>query len=355
MKRVKKVNILFVLECAIIVLLLAILGVLLKGSTTNEAKEAVMEEQVAEENVIEEQNHEKIEVGSSVSGIVNVADIVADNMEGNESVSFNSISGNHLESVSGNSVSDNQVNVEPPVENINVSGKFMDGKKIVVFGDSIWNASRGADGISEYVQEDTGAIIYNCAVGGSAAALVNEENSMENWNSNSFNGMVYVARKLVSAEKVLKDLPAYDVIKQVDFNEMDYVIVAYGLNDFFSSVPVYPKEYYDIRSYIGALRNGIKKLQENYPHLKIIVVSPTYTKMFEGERQYEIGTYVEAARSVASEMGVEFLDMFHVLGSNAESRTQHLGDGVHMSAEGRKVYADAVTKFLKEIEMDRVG
>ena len=53
-------------------------------------------------------------------------------------------------------------------------------------------------------------------------------------------------------------------------------------------------------------------------------------------------------------MDVEFLDMFHVLGNNAETRTEHLGDGVHMSAEGRKVYADAVIRFLKELEAERV-
>lgn len=342
----KKVNILFILECIIIVLLLAILGVLLKGNAKNENKETVVEENILEEDY----ESERIEVGSSVSGVVNVADIVAENMKENESVSLNSISGNHANSVSGNSVSGNGTSSSFSANSVNVSGKFMEGKKIVVFGDSIWNAARGADGISEYVQADTGATIYNCAVGGSTAALVGENVPIQDWTSNCFNGMIYVARKLVPAEKVVADLPAYDVIKQVDFNEMDYVIAAYGLNDFFSGVSIYPSYYYEITNYVGALRNGINKLKENYPHLKIILISPTYTKMFEGEKEFEIGSYVEAARSVASEMDVYFLDMFHVLGNNAESRTQYLGDGVHMSAEGRKVYADAVIKFLKELE-----
>lgn len=348
-KRMKKSNILFVLECIIIVLLLAILGVLLKDNAGNKTEEVIVQETVEKEEELGETQVEDIE--DNVSGIVNVADVVppSDNAiqevtepseeetaEPENAVSSNSVSENDTETVSSNSAE--------------TTDKFMSGKNIVVFGDSIWNDGRGVDGISEHVQEKTGATIYNCAVGGSTAALVGETTEMQDWTSSSFNGMVYVARDLVSAYQVIPDREATEIVRSVDFENMDYVVVAYGLNDFFSDVPVYPETYYDIKSYVGALRNGIHKLKKHYPHLQIIVVSPTYTKLFEGEKQYEIGSYVEAARSVASEMDVHFLDMFHVLGDDEESRTQHLGDGVHMSPEGRKVYADGVIRFLEKLE-----
>ena len=54
------------------------------------------------------------------------------------------------------------------------------------------------------------------------------------------------------------------------------------------------------------------------------------------------------------DMEVEFLDMFHILGNNAESRMEHLDDGVHLSAEGRKVYSDAVIHFLENLEAGNV-
>lgn len=301
----KKINTFFVLECAIILAFLAIIGGLLKDSERSGMDKSFAKEvennEASEELMLE---NEYVEVDDSLS-----------------------------------------VNSD-----LTSTDKFLTGKNMVVFGDSIWNAARGEDGISEHVQEETGVTIYNCAVGGSTAALVDGVNNMQEWSSSSFNGMIYIARGLVPAEQVIPTREAYDIIKQVDLNEMDYAIVAYGLNDFFSDVSIYPTEYYEITNYVGALRNGITKLKENYPDLKIIVVSPTYTKMYEGEKQFEIGDYVEAARGVAKEMEVEFLDMFHILGSDAESRTQHLEDGVHMSAEGRKVYADAVIWYLKEME-----
>ena len=345
----KKVNILFILECIIIILLLAILGILLKDSARNEKEEVIVQDVVETEDDLEEAVSEEVE--NTVSGIVNVADVVvpSDNVSQETAVLSEEIIVESENTVSSNSVSENDT-ATVSSNSAGTADMFMSGKNIVVFGDSIWNDGRGVDGISEHIQEKTGATIYNCAVGGSTAALVGENTDMQNWSSSSFNGMIYVARDLVSAYQVIPDREATEIVRSVDFENMDYAIVAYGLNDFFSDVPIYPETYFDIKSYIGALRNGISKMQENYPHLQIIVVSPTYTKLFEGEKQYEIGSYVEAARSVASEMNVHFLDMFHVLGNDEESRTQHLGDGVHMSAEGRKIYADAVVRFFESLE-----
>lgn len=331
----KKVNVVFIGECIIIALLLLVLGVLLKDNKKALAGEDIsVETRAVEENLNTEQDTKESTADlSTASGVVNVSDLISASSEGAFS---DSGSGNQVNSIS---------------ENMIQQGKTLFGRKIVVFGDSIWNAARGKDGISEYIQEGTGATVYNCAIGGTTAAVVGEDPSFDNWTSNSFNGMIYVARKLIPVEQILDEGEVVcDIIEQVDFNEMDYVIVSYGLNDFFSDVSIYPKEYYELTNYVGALRNGIDKLKEHYPHLKIIVVSPTYTKMFEGEKTFEIGDYVEAARGVATELDVEFLDMFHVLGNNAETRTEHLGDGVHMSAEGRKVYSDAVVRFLKDLE-----
>ena len=353
-KRMKKTNILFILECIIIVLLLAILGVLLKDNVGNKAEEIAVQEIVQTEDALGEVISEENE--NTVSGIVNVADVMIPSDNESEEIVISSedetieLENGELETtVSTDSVSENDTETVSS-NSTETEDAFMDGKNIVVLGDSIWNDGRGVDGISEHVQEQTGATIYNCAVGGTTAALVGENTDMQNWSSSCFNGMIYVARDLVSVYQVIPEREATEIVRTVDFENMDYVIVAYGLNDFFSDVPIYPETYFDIKSYIGALRNGISKLQENYPHLQIIVVSPTYTKLFEGEKQYEIGSYVEAARSVASEMNVHFLDMFHVLGNDEESRTQHLGDGVHMSAEGRKVYADAVVRFFETLE-----
>lgn len=315
----KKINVVFIGECIIIVLLLIILGVLLKDT-----RRGILEDQltVGEKATEEYETPESTMAEGTEADAVNVTEVMS------------------IPSHPESSVSDNSREEK----------KSMDGRKIVVFGDSIWSDARGADGISEYIQEATGAEVYNCAIGGTTAALVGEDAPVQEWTSDSFNGMIYAIRGLTPMEQIITDEEVLEIAKQVDFDEMDYVIVSYGLNDFFSDVSIYPERYYQVTNYVGALRNGIHKLQEHYPHLKIILVSPTYTKLFEGEKTFEIGNYVEVARGVAEDMGVQFLDMFHILGDGPETRAEHLGDGVHLSAEGRKVYSAAVIRLLEEME-----
>lgn len=335
-KKVRKVNICFILECIIIVLMLTILGLLLKDNNGDRAEKVLWDETAAESEMIEETGSEKVVVHGTVKEPEMIS-VSENNFSEGITLSSNDIT------VSANSVSENQM---VPVS----YDKFLEGKNIVVFGDSIWDDARGQDGISEYIQERTGATVYNCAVGGSSAALVGEDAPANEWTSESFNGMVYIVRNLVSADRIIASRDAYDIIKQVDMEEMDYVIVSYGLNDYFSGVSIYPQTYYEVTNYVGALRNGISKLKEHYPQLRIVMVAPTFTRLFEGEREFVVADYVEAARGVSEEMGVEFIDMFHALGSNAEARTSHLQDGVHLSAEGRELYADTVIQHLQKIE-----
>ena len=327
----KKGNLYFIGECIIIVLLLVIIGLLLKGKGTETA--TLPTETSAEEIVVAEENDSVVDAVNS--GIQKVADI---------------ISGEEMTDVAEEtSVENSEVSVSD--NNMARISNVLEGKKIVVFGDSIWNDSRGKDGVSEYLMALTGSTVYNCAIGGTSAAVVGESTEFSyEWKNQSFNGMVYVANRLLSPDVVLEGTEACEVIKQVDFSTVDYILVSYGLNDFFSGVSIYPNEYYDISNYVGALRNGILHLREHYPQAKIVLVTPTYTKMLEGEMEFEIGDYVEAMRGVSQEMNTGLADMFHILGDNPESRLEHLDDGVHLSGEGREIYANGIAWYLTEIE-----
>lgn len=221
-----------------------------------------------------------------------------------------------------------------------------DKTQIVVFGDSIWNAGRGEDGISELVMAQKDVHIYNCAIGGTTAAVYNESTQWDSWTSNSFNGMMYITNDILSEDQLIPEEFAAGIFKEIDFNEVDYIIVAYGMNDYFCDIDIIPREYYDLNSYVGALRHGIHKIREKYPHIKFIIASPTYCNWFEGERKYNIGGYVEAARGVAEEMGVYFLDMYHAFGKHPEEKMEYLEDGVHLNREGRTLYAAGVIDFL---------
>ena len=165
--------------------------------------------------------------------------------------------------------------------------------------------------------------------------------------------MMYIATDIIHEDALIPNAEACAVFKEIDFEEVDYVIVSYGLNDYFCDIPIHPQEYYDMTSYVGALRHGVQKIKEEYPQIEFILTSPTYCGWFSGERQFELGNYVEAARGVASEMELHFLDMYHALGKNADEKNQYLEDGVHLTAEGRRLYAHSVVEYLKQLEAEK--
>ena len=317
----KKINIYFIGQCIIIALLLVVIGLLVR----KEDRSAVKDERI-EVSVQESQTDTLAEQEIPV---VNQKDIILNSEAESEPVV---VSGSRKEKE------------EEKVSTV------LTGKKIVVFGDSIWNDARGEDGISEHVMELTGSTIYNCAIGGTTAARLGDRpENLNEWISQSFVGMVHVAKGNIPADRLLADTEALEVIKQVDFTDVDYILVAYGLNDYFFEIPVAPETYYDGASYVGALRKGVESLKEKYPEADIVLLTPTYTEA-HGDKEYKIGEYVEAMRGVAEEMDVHLADMFHIMGEDAGSRLEKLDDGVHLSAEGREIYAEGVVWYLTEIE-----
>ena len=321
----KRNNIYFIAECIVILALLVVIAFLIKDDKNRPIGKEDNYQEVVQEIAMEEQEEaeaKKEKVRTEVS-----AQVQPEKKD------------NHQQGVA-----DGVVSVQEKI-------LYENQTKIVVFGDSIWNAERGENGISEQVMEATGVKIYNCAIGGTTAAVVNESTEWDEWSSNSFNGMMYIANEIINAEELIANDAAYPVMKEVDFEDVDYVIVSYGLNDYFSDVPIYPQEYFDLTSYVGALRHGVHKLKEEYPHLKFILTSPTYCGWFEGERQFELDDYVEAARGVAEEYDTYFLDMYHALGKNPKEKSQYLEDGVHLTEEGLTVYANCVIEFLNNLPL----
>lgn len=54
-------------------------------------------------------------------------------------------------------------------------------------------------------------------------------------------------------------------------------VINYGLNDYFSGYAVDdPEDPYDTVTYCGALRTGIRSLQEAYPDALILLAAPNY-------------------------------------------------------------------------------
>lgn len=237
-----------------------------------------------------------------------------------------------------------------------------DRTQIVVFGDSIWDSTRDETGIAYLVSEYMDADVYNCAIGGTRATLKPGEatDNYDTWDSTSLSGMVNVALGKVDPETFLEGYIAGGVIRDIDFSKTDYFIIAYGLNDYFAGAPLNADNYnsWDAHGYGGALRFAIDRLRGAFPDAQILLISPNYCQFWKDGYMYTdsnmkdfgggtLTDYANVCRNVAETQNTLFIDGYSTLGINTYTAEEYLEDGIHLTEDGRELYAKAVSSCLK--------
>lgn len=249
-----------------------------------------------------------------------------------------------------------------------------DGKLQIVFlGDSNIAYDFDDKTIPHRVAERLECDVYNCAVGGTAAAKINTSNFFDK----SFDLLcLYNVTKIMEAEDhqplldffweaTLNEQQAtgkMQMLTNMDYDEIDYIVVSYGLNDYTTGRPISGDDPYDERTYEGALRCSIERLQKLCPNATIIVSSITYCVFYENgkvvEDGYErnwgggyINNYRDAAETVASEYNnVIFMDNLELLGIDRTNYEEYIRDDLHLNVVGQEKYTDILVEIIEENE-----
>ena len=250
--------------------------------------------------------------------------------------------------------------------------KPKDKTVIVNFGDSIFGNYQDLSGenqsISSMISDMTGATVYNCGFGGCKMAYATgnehqlfsmvkladaiasndfsaQENAIPNWS-----GYAYYGKK------------SFETLKNIDFNEVDIITIAYGTNDFSIGIDLdNERKPYDIYTYGGALRYSIQKIKSAYPHLKIYVCTPIYRYWVNDGVITDSNTvknadgnlltdYVTLTKNISNELGVVCIDNYYNSGINAETRELCFsnGDTTHPNLYGRKLIAQNIVSVLSK-------
>lgn len=242
------------------------------------------------------------------------------------------------------------------------------GKKIVNFGDSIFGNYRPPADISTFITEKTGATTYNCGFGGCRMSAY----AISYWDAFS---MYQLANSIVSGNFSYQDtaivegsgaLPSYfadtlALLKTINFNNVDYITIAYGTNDFTGSKPIENEADLDsINTFNGALRYSLEKLITAFPQLKIMVCTPIYRFWMDGSYNFTedsdtmlangtlLTDFVQGAKDVSKEFKIPVLDNYYDLGFNKFNRGLYFPstDGTHPNEAGRRRIADKISSQL---------
>ena len=232
--------------------------------------------------------------------------------------------------------------------------------KILVLGDSIWDLVRDESGIEAILKKDLGdkAAIYNCSIKGSRAAAAGGE---KNDGTPENNICLYAMAQYLTGARPCEIPDKYEaksVVSTVDMKQIDYVVIAYGLNDYFGGIRLRdPDNFYDENTYEGAMCSSIEMIRSNYPNIKFLILSPTYCQGYSygqvvhesNSYSYGGGTcpdYVEAAREVAKSYSASFVDNTAALSISIHNGPEYLADATHLTAKGRRKYADHLADVI---------
>ena len=230
-------------------------------------------------------------------------------------------------------------------------GKYSD-YTYVFLGDSVIGNYEGSISIPGVVSYMAGAETINCGYGGLAASKEDEQ-------SIGLDGVLdaLLSDKQDSALKVLENENVQTGIRE--FWEKNFsaeegkliFFISFGINDYAIGRPVY-NDNMDEYCYIGALSQGIKRLQEAYPKAQIILMTPNYVEIFEhgtldnSGKGFVFRNFVEAVRDLAEKEQLKLIDVFENLGITAENTGMYLADGCHPNYYGRYKIGELVWESL---------
>ena len=241
---------------------------------------------------------------------------------------------------------------------------------VLVFGDSIMRHTKDEDTEDSVVDRMSDLMnknVFNGALGGTCMSRT--DTTMEMAYTKDGLSMVSLARAIYMNDFGVQETIRirenateyfYDTVtsmEYMDYAEAEVVFIEQGINDYHAGVPIENREEpYNQYTYKGALRSTIQYLQQAYPHLRIILVTPTYTwytvphltceEMDEGGGVLE--DYVQAQIQVAEEMGVELIDLYHNFYTHNtwDDYLTYTVDGVHPNEVGRDMIATKLAGYL---------
>lgn len=240
---------------------------------------------------------------------------------------------------------------------------------VVCLGDSNFGNTRDESSITSLLGEKLDKNVLNAAFGGSLMTSVPGKKTEYHSVLSMHNMAISICNHNFGVQKASIDTIArtdyigyftealYE-LADVDFDSVELLLIEHGVNDYMGGVPIKNgADAYDTDTFCGSLRSVITMFREEYPDLRIVLVTPAYCAPPGADGIYRpcdenrygggyLEDYVNAELEVAEEMGVEIIDIYHLIEMDSESFSTYLYDGLHFNEYGREIVADILADYL---------
>lgn len=158
------------------------------------------------------------------------------------------------------------------------------------------------------------------------------------------------------------DERAADLLNQfqiIDPVKIDTVIIMYSLADYYGLVPTLTLDEEQINSYYGALYTSVKMIQDKYPHINIVISSPTQSYLsdengnivYADRKDYGFGNssaYIDMMYFVATKCCVSYIDNYFY-GITDENITEYV-EKTYLTEKGISLVSSHIVNFLTHPE-----
>ncbi len=245
---------------------------------------------------------------------------------------------------------------------------------ILFFGNSVFADDRDSkDNVVNMIAERTGSTVYNCSVGGSYLASGNYDMKKDRSGLDVYNFYFLILylnwREQLDYFDWLESNPEANLLPEtqevrhtletIDMDTVDTIAILYDGSDYLAGHPlINPEDPSDVTTFTGNLEAGIEVLQREYPHIRIIVMSPTYAfglgengdyvssdTVFYNEEERPLSAYMLQECLSSVNHNVTFID--NIYGTfNEDEAPKYLTDHLHLNQKGREKVAERFIQAL---------
>lgn len=244
---------------------------------------------------------------------------------------------------------------------------------IVCLGNSPFSDERDSeDNLCNMLAAKTGATVYNCSIPNSYVTACNSTYQPTVYPMDAFSfyflttifadsntGIIDQAEEaLFGLSDETKDSLA--LLQSIDFETVDVIVVMYDGSDYFLNRTCYREDVTDSpHTYTGALTAGISLIQEKFPWIRVVVMTPTYAyavaedgSYVSSDRQQNsqtnyLSTYVLMEAQTTYALGVSLVDVFYG-GIHEDIASDYLTDNIHLNQKGRELVLDRIIEGIQK-------
>lgn len=237
---------------------------------------------------------------------------------------------------------------------------------ILCLGNNPFSDDRSENGLAAKIAEKTDSVVYDCSFPDSSAACkypvydpsytrdhFNLYYVVESFRNNEFTAINSIA----GDEPDPRYQEAVDVMKTVDMDKVDVIIIMYDSTDYNNGTPSdNPDNPYDVTAFTGGLRTALDNIRTTWPFIRVYVMSPTYAQYQDEDGELHNGTitdlgngtlnhYLVKECEAAIDCSASFIDNY--FGTiNEDNYEQYMADYMHYNDAGRQKLADRIADIL---------